>query len=483
MVVTQHFINLVPPIHPKDAVNKAYVDGYINNYVTNSSMVSYVSAEAEILSQADGYVNIEKDGYTHSINKIVFGPDIDISISGTEASLKSKTSDFCIGDLSVASEIVNPTTPIILAHLGDSRTSILTDTILQGYAPNLQWSGIGFNWSDYPQSWKSVTVYNQATVTAVTTPWGDLGTLTPHPLHVHTLNGGTTGHNSQLSQYFYSTYTPGTYALYQLRERVLRYYMLLLEGPHGVTTDDLRLMIDYVGGMYTGSYFSTYAASVGVKVVYIDIPNTHNWTTYGSLYPKLEHRYSTATTNGQQVVMLGAAFVPIDAGVCRINCAVGGRRTESYSDQTIFNSSLWSSYFSNFGSNYGLLIDLGTNGSGNLDTAEEDTANKIIIANRFREQFPNGPILFTTAYSGGIGGLAGELPGCSRGWRDGAIAAAASIPHSLVIDTFNAMPTAAQALALGYYAGGDYVHYSTLGSQTLAAVISEILRKAASRNS
>jgi hypothetical protein len=257
--------------------------------------------------------------------------------------------------------------------------------------------------------------------------------------------------------------------------------MLLLEGPHGVTSSDLRLVIDWVGGTYTSSYFSTYAAAIGVKVVYVDVPNTHNWTTYGSLYPKLEHRYNTVTTNGQQVVTIGTAFVPVDAGVCRFNCGVGSRQAGSFSDETIFSGDLWPNFFAKFGSNCGLWIDLGTNGSGNLETAEADAAHKILIANRFREQFPNGPVLFTTAYPGGSGGVAGELPGCSKGWRDGAIAAAAAIPHSLVVDTYNAMPTAAQALALGYYAGGDYIHYSTSGSQTLAAVVSDILRKAASR--
>jgi hypothetical protein len=388
--------------------------------------------------------------------------------------------DYCFGDPAVADAIVNPQTPLILARIGDSRMAQITTAILQASAPGLPWGGSGFDWSDYPQSWYSSTVYGQAGLTAVDTPYGKLGTLSPIGLHVATLGDGFTGSNQQQSQYFYTTLSFGVNAMYQMVGRVHRYYMLILEGPTGVETSDVRLGIDYVGGNYFSAYFATYAPTQGVKVVYVDVPANHDWASYPTLYPKLLHRPDTVVVSGKTVIMLGGALVTQTQCVCEVQCGVGSRQTASFADETIFSRILWPNYFAKFGSNAGLWIDLGTNGSGNLDTATADKANKILLAQRFRAQFPNGPILFTTAYPGGSGGINGELPGCSKGWRDGSIAAAASLgANTLVFDTYNAMPTAREALALGYYAGGDYVHYSATGVAALAGTISRALRKCA----
>jgi hypothetical protein len=68
-----------------------------------------------------------------------------------------------------------------------------------------------------------------------------------------------------------------------------------------------------------------------------------------------------------------------------------------------------------------------------------------------------------------------------RTWEQHSIDACDTLGNSLVIGTYQAMSSAPESVALGYYAGGDYIHYSASGRAAFARKCVDLLRAGANR--
>ena len=114
MVVTQHFINLVTPVHPKDATNKAYVDGYFNNYTTKNYVDGYID-NYTTKNYVDGYV------FNNSVSD-VFGTT-PITINNTDGVITVGLEDRVI----VADNTYTASSPTSLTT--NSSTPVLSVTV------------------------------------------------------------------------------------------------------------------------------------------------------------------------------------------------------------------------------------------------------------------------------------------------------------------------------------------------------------------
>jgi hypothetical protein len=460
----------------------------LNNVVTYIGDVS-IEAGNEISIKYFEFISysaieIEKDGVQYSVNKIICGNDVDLSVSGNEATIRSRVSGL-FGDFGVAKRLLQDsvlTEACSIYMIGDSRLYALTPQTLTAYAPGVPWSYgfIGAN-TQTNVAWTR-TVYNPLPRTPVSTPWGNLGQISPVGLISFTMNGTSIpGGNDivNMAAYYGTAFTMLTepYKTQQISGHTVTVSWILLTGPHGITTDDIFISLRQDPSTnYNSTYRSVstnnYSPTLGYKIITATIPNTHNWTLHPEMGIALCMDQGATTTNGQILTAILNPFVTSDVGVATINCSQGGRWTEDYLNDDLFNTDHFNNTLSLLPGRKVLWMDLGTNGTGpSFVTVAQDYNYKVQIINAFRAAEPDGDVIITTAYPS-----QNQHQSYSTWYREADILLARNLPNVLVVDSQYEMPTF-EELNGTYMTDG--VHLTTEGVRMWAHLLSSLLKKSA----
>lgn len=219
---------------------------------------------------------------------------------------------------------------------------------------------------------------------------------------------------------------------------------------------------------YQGSYVYDVTGS-GYGTLEVVIPSDFPWINQTAFSAFVSATPAGTTVNLQTTSVSRQSLEQDGPGIVYDAWAQGGWNVGGWLDNTEVPTSLFTTYLPLFTDSPIFWLDLGANGTSGITTAEQHAAAMELLIAKCRSGFPEADILLTSSH-------AHSTSGSNPIYRAGAELVAASVPGVLYLDTYGALPTYAQGVALGYY--GDTVHYLPAGNTNKFTVIGGLIYSA-----
>lgn len=382
----------------------------------------------------------------------------------------------------IAQELVSPTKQTHWLLIGDSRTTAKQRQYMQANT-SVVWDGtpeISANAADTTGHDTDATS-GYSGDTAPTSPFiGGEPTWFPGVAFECEFSGGTepgAGSNATLSR---MSYAGGpSEANYPLLWNTLedgqsaKLRCLYYKHAGGTTTQGVRLHARFGGSNFgdAGNYDSG-AASIdstgsGYGELSVNIPDSHDWSTYDTLNADVVAEPSTATETDAIFAYMPPFLQGDGNGAILHSYSVGGRSIDGILSR--MPAALFTDFFPLLGDNRGMWVDIGTNNPAGNDKAAHKTKVQALI-DRFRAGSPNAPVILTSSYPASTDSGEPYYVTAHRELAD-------ENDGVLFLDTYNAAPSYADANALGLMS--DTVHYTDNGVSVWAARMSDLIHEAA----
>lgn len=374
----------------------------------------------------------------------------------------------------IAEELINPTKLTHLFLLGDSRTANIGRFTDQNDT-QIKWAGfrVPFNTLD--------TVGHDAEPSGIA--GGNIPTPSPHlggninawcPLQSYEVEfTGTdepgSGSNATLSRCFYATSDGPSQANFPtfwsyVNGKAAKFRALAYRHA-GAASSTPGIAAHWRGGgtnfgdagNVAGSYVTDFTGT-GYIEVSADIADSYAWGSYTTPSAELVAQPLTGTVLNETVAFVDAWF-ETTIGTVLHDWSVIGRSLDGFLDSSVFDPAMFSTLVPLYGENRIGAIALGTNNPlGNTQEQHETKTAQLISL--FRVGTPGGSMILETCYA------AATDTGGTTYYADACRSLAATVPGTLLVDTYKAMGDW-ESMALRQYFDVDI--YTANGAHSASA--------------